>query len=86
MQDAEAAVRERAPHLVLCSWMPLGVDWSAAFRAQSSVNEYLLVCALTAAATVLRVRNPIFPTFYNPVIDPLVRDPSIPAPSVLWAM
>lgn len=43
LQDAEAAVRQRAPHLVLCCWMPLGTDWSAAFRAQGSVREYLLV-------------------------------------------
>ena len=43
VQDAEAAVRERSPQLVLCCWMPLGVDWSADFRAQSSVREYLLV-------------------------------------------
>ena len=46
LQDAEAAVGLRAPHLVLCCWMPLGADWSAAFRAQGSVREYLLVRGL----------------------------------------
>ena len=42
-RDAAAAVAAAAPHVVVCSWMPLGVDWTAAFRACPSVASYLLV-------------------------------------------
>jgi len=38
-----AALREHAPHLVVCSWMPMGVDWTATFRSCASVREYVLL-------------------------------------------
>lgn len=39
---AEALARHR-PAFVLCSWMPLGEDWTPAFRACPSVRDYLLI-------------------------------------------
>ena len=39
---AEALARYR-PAFVLCSWMPLGEDWTPAFRACPSVRDYLLI-------------------------------------------
>ena len=36
-------VRAHAPSIVLCSWMPLGHDWTAAFRACGSVRAYVLI-------------------------------------------
>ena len=41
--DAEAALSAHAPRIVLCSWMPSGIDWTRAMRACPSVHEYLLV-------------------------------------------
>lgn len=41
--DAEEAVEEGQPDIVLCCWMPLGTDWSAAFRQCRSVVAYVLV-------------------------------------------
>lgn len=38
-----AALRKHEPHVVLCSWMPMGADWTADFRACGSVREYLLL-------------------------------------------
>ena len=43
MVDVATALRAHAPTLVVCAWMPLGVDWTAAFRATRAVHEYLLV-------------------------------------------
>lgn len=37
------ALRTYRPHLVLVSWMPMGVDWTADFRACESVSEYVLL-------------------------------------------
>eukprot|EP00937_MAST-01D_sp_MAST-1D-sp2_P006767 g6767.t1 len=37
------ALAQHAPDVVLCAWMPMGQDWSAAFRACDSVREYVLV-------------------------------------------
>ena len=37
-----AALRQVRPHLVLTSWMPMGVDWSASFR-EYGVHEYVLL-------------------------------------------
>lgn len=39
----EAALARYRPALVLCSWMPLGEDWTPAFRACPSAREYLLI-------------------------------------------
>ncbi|CAI5472410.1 unnamed protein product [Closterium sp. Yama58-4] len=41
--DAEEAIAEYKPHIVIACWMPLGVDWTAAMRRQASVREYILV-------------------------------------------
>jgi hypothetical protein len=37
------ALQQYTPHVVFCSWMPLGQDWTAAFRACASVSAYLLL-------------------------------------------
>ena len=42
------ALARFAPHIVLVSWMPLGVDWSAAIRECESVREYVLLGDPTA--------------------------------------
>ena len=39
----EAALKKHEPRVVLVSWMPMGVDWTAAIRATPSVQEYVLV-------------------------------------------
>lgn len=41
--SASAALAAFAPQLVLCSWMPMGRDLSAAFRQCASVDEYVLL-------------------------------------------
>lgn len=41
--DFRDALHEHMPDMVLCSWMPLGDDWTAAFRACKSVMSYLLI-------------------------------------------
>ena len=40
---ADAALDAVAPHIVICAFMPLGQDWTAAFRACPSVRRYLLL-------------------------------------------
>jgi len=39
----EKALAAHQPQAVLVSWMPMGVDWSAAIRQTASVQEYVLV-------------------------------------------
>jgi hypothetical protein len=39
----ERALQKHQPEVVLVSWMPMGVDWTAAIRATPSVKEYILV-------------------------------------------
>jgi hypothetical protein len=39
----EAALAHYRPAVVVCSWMPLGQDWTPAFRACPSVRHYLLI-------------------------------------------
>ncbi|BBN02965.1 hypothetical protein MPTK1_2g19690 [Marchantia polymorpha subsp. ruderalis] len=43
LEDALVSVTERSPHIVLVSWMPMGVDWTAHMRATPSVLEYILI-------------------------------------------
>ena len=38
-----AAALETKPHIVLCAFMPLGEDWTAAVRACASVRAYVLL-------------------------------------------
>lgn len=51
-----AALARYRPACVLCAWMPLGEDWTPAFRACPSVRAYLLIgegpggCTGSAAA------------------------------------
>ena len=42
-RDAASAVAEFVPDVVLCAFMPLGVDWTSAFRACVSVQAYILL-------------------------------------------
>lgn len=39
----EAALARYRPAVVVCAWMPLGQDWTPAFRACPSVRQYLLI-------------------------------------------
>ncbi|CAM9225441.1 unnamed protein product [Phaeothamnion confervicola] len=39
----QRALRKHKPQLVLCAWMPMDDDWTAAFRRTPSVCEYVLV-------------------------------------------
>jgi len=41
--DARNAVAAFEPHIVICSFMPLGLDWTSAFRACAAVQAYLLL-------------------------------------------
>jgi hypothetical protein len=41
--DVDAALAAFAPHIVLVSFMPLGHDWTASFRACASLRAYLLL-------------------------------------------
>ena len=41
--DYRTALAEQLPDVVLCSWMPLGEDWTEAFRACGSVRAYVLL-------------------------------------------
>ena len=41
--DARNAVAAFEPHIVICSFMPLGQDWTSAFRACAAVHAYLLL-------------------------------------------
>ncbi|GBG33448.1 Hypothetical Protein FCC1311_096712 [Hondaea fermentalgiana] len=38
-----SALASFSPDIVLCSWMPLGEDWTQAMRETSSVQEYILI-------------------------------------------
>jgi len=41
--DHKSAIEKYNPQIILCSWMPLGIDLSADFRKDLSVKEYLLI-------------------------------------------
>jgi len=41
--DYKQAVEEFNPDIILCSWMPLGEDWSWCFRHKETVSEYILM-------------------------------------------
>lgn len=41
--DYADALEQHDSDMVICSWMPNGIDWSANFRATSSVKEYVLI-------------------------------------------
>ncbi|KAL3678235.1 hypothetical protein R1sor_021191 [Riccia sorocarpa] len=43
VEDAVKAISQENPHLVMVSWMPMGVDWTASMRATDSVLEYILI-------------------------------------------
>ena len=40
---AEEALEQFQPHIVLVSWMPLGMDFTTSIRATASVLEYILI-------------------------------------------
>jgi hypothetical protein len=44
-QDARAALRERAPRVVLCSWPPAGNDFERAVFATPSVETYIVIAS-----------------------------------------
>ena len=48
--DVETALARFKPHVVIVGFMPLGVDWTAAFRACPSVRSYLSWARSTTAA------------------------------------
>jgi len=37
------AIEKFKPSIVICSWMPLGEDWTTDFRKADSVQEYILI-------------------------------------------
>jgi len=37
------ALEKFRPNIVICSWMPMGIDWTASFREQTNVSEYVLI-------------------------------------------
>lgn len=41
--DVATALQRHQPTVVLCAWMSMGADWTAAIRATPSVREYLLI-------------------------------------------
>ncbi|MFH0863957.1 MAG: hypothetical protein V1858_02640 [Candidatus Gottesmanbacteria bacterium] len=41
--DYKEALEKCKPDIVLCSFMPRGEDWTAAFREQPSVKEYIII-------------------------------------------
>jgi len=41
--DYKNAIDKFNPDIVLCAWMPLGVDWSWYFRQKESIEEYILM-------------------------------------------
>jgi hypothetical protein len=41
--DYRRALKRYQPEIVLCSWMPMGSDWTADFRREANLEEYLLV-------------------------------------------
>ncbi|GBG81174.1 hypothetical protein CBR_g31850 [Chara braunii] len=43
VEDAEQAIVSRCPDIVICSWQPMGVDWTARMRQTPSVREYILI-------------------------------------------
>jgi hypothetical protein len=63
--DVRSALQTYRPHLVVCSWMPMGVDWSKAFRDCPSVGEYLLLGEVFDGAT-----GNNYETWGNPAFAP----------------
>lgn len=43
LSHVSGALSAFRPRLVICSWMPMGVDWSRAFRNCDDVDEYVLL-------------------------------------------
>jgi hypothetical protein len=41
--DYKEALKEYKPDIVVCSWMPLGEDWTKDFRDAESIKEYILI-------------------------------------------
>lgn len=42
-EDAIHAITSRKAHIVISSWMPRGIDWTAQMRAAPFVREYILI-------------------------------------------
>ena len=43
LEDCGEALTRHQPHVVLCCWMPLGVDFTQAIRQTPTVQHYILV-------------------------------------------
>jgi len=43
MMDVSEAIPQFLPTIVVCVWMPLGIDWTSIFRSTRSVQEYILI-------------------------------------------
>ncbi|MCX6723327.1 MAG: hypothetical protein NT094_04680 [Candidatus Staskawiczbacteria bacterium] len=41
--DYKEALKKYKPQIVICSWMPYGIDWTVDFRKTNSVEEYILI-------------------------------------------
>ncbi len=41
--DVLAALSKHVPSIVICSWMPEGIDWTDAFANTPGVREYILI-------------------------------------------
>lgn len=50
-EDQASAVARAAPAVVLCCWMPPGVDWAHGWAAAPSVREYVLIGAVPSEHT-----------------------------------
>ena len=75
--DYREALKTYRPHLVLCSWMPMGVDWTRAFRECGSVGEYLLLGEVYDGAVGHNWEtwgNPAFADDEKPATPPHARD------------
>ena len=56
--DYAAMLADAKPDIVIASWMPLGEDWTADFRATQSVLEYILIGPPEATGHVERTWGP----------------------------
>mmetsp|Transcript_35402 Transcript_35402/g.105838 ORF Transcript_35402/g.105838 Transcript_35402/m.105838 type:complete len:323 (+) Transcript_35402:329-1297(+) len=69
------ALAEHKPDMVVCAWMPMGVDWSHAFRHTPTVREYLLLGEADDGSV-----GHLWRTWGNPAFRPPTAPPSLPPP------
>ena len=76
--DYREALELYKPHLVLASWMPMGVDWSQAFRRCPTVGEYVLLGEFYDGACGHNWKTWGNPAFCNAFCDGDGDAPSLP--------